>query len=66
MTGDICINKNNDEINSINENYVKNGLLFNWKICTVNIRSGKEQSEGAKMYIVTKPCSHSATSSSSL
>ena len=54
MTGDICINKNNDEINSINENYVKNGLLFNWKIGTINIRTGKEQSEGAKMYIVTK------------
>ena len=54
MTGDICINKNNDEINSINKNYVKNGLLFNWKIGTINIRTGKEQSEGAKMYIVTK------------
>ena len=23
MTGDICINKNNDEINSIDKNYVK-------------------------------------------
>ena len=54
MTGDICINKNNDEINSINKNYVKNGLLFNWKIGTINIRTGKEQSEGAKMYMVTK------------
>ena len=52
--GDICINKNNEKHNSIHRNSGKYGLFFNWKIGTINIRTGQEQSEGARMYMVAK------------
>ena len=32
----------------------KSSLFHLWKLGTVNIRTGKEKSEGAKMYAITK------------
>ena len=53
----ILSKSNNGKFNNVKENSINQsnkGLLFNWKIGTINIRTGREQSEGARMYMVTK------------
>lgn len=48
---------NNDEQNIKNEDTmirIKKSSFHQWKLGTVNIRTGNEKSEGAKMYAITK------------
>ena len=44
-----CINKNSGK--NYSEKYP---LYFKWKFGTINIRTGKEQSDGARLYMVAK------------
>ena len=48
---------NNDEQNIKNEDTmtrIKKSPFHQWKLGTVNIRTGNEKSEGAKIYAITK------------
>ena len=48
-TKTVCINKKFG-----NNSSKQRKLFFNWKLGTINIRTGQEQSEGARLYMITK------------
>ena len=39
---------------SINKNSINNDLFYKWNIGTINIRTGDEKSEGARIYMIAK------------
>jgi len=48
------LNKDNKYFKDVNDMYKTNSLFFDWSFGSINIRTGKEKSEGARIYMITK------------